>query len=393
MIVKSENYMYYRVCADIDLDAVRENIINIKQGISDGTKVCAVIKADGYGHGAVPIARKIRDIVDFFAVATIDEATNLRLHNIKTPILILGYVHPANTITAIRNDIRMTVFDKETAAAISEAARDIGKPARIHIKIDTGMSRIGFRPCPESADTIEQICNDEWLEAEGIFTHFYSSDSADRTLAYEQLEKFNIFIDELKKRGVEFDIRHCSNSAAATVMPEANLDMVRLGISIYGLYPSEYIDQITLKPALTLKSHVVMVKEIEQGTTVGYGGTFAADRPMRIATIPVGYADGYFRSLSNKGCVLIDGKRAPVIGRICMDQFMVDVSHIPDVQRGSEVVLIGKSGDDEITMEEISELAGSFNYEFACDIGKRVPRIYYSGGEETASKDYFYDRY
>lgn len=388
-----DNYVYYRVWADIDLDAVRENIKNIQKGLKDGTKTCAVIKADGYGHGAVPIARKIRDMVDFFAVATIDEAINLRLHNIKNPILIIGYVHPANTITAIRNDIRLTVFDLDTALKIAEAARDIGKSAKIHIKIDTGMSRIGFRPCDESIQIIKKIAENEWLEVEGIFTHFFNADSDDQSSAYKQLDEFSSFCDLLSDQGVNFAIRHCSNSAAATVMPEANMDMVRLGISIYGLYPSEYIDQIKLRSALSLKSHVVMVKNISAGTTVGYGATFTADKDMTIATIPVGYADGYFRSLSNKGTVLINGRRAPIIGRICMDQFMVDVTDIPDVRQGSEVTLIGKCGDDEITMEEISELAGSFNYEFACDIGKRVPRVYYSGGAEIGTKDYFYDRY
>jgi len=387
------NYIYSRVMARVDLDAVRENVQNIRNGLTPGTKTCAVIKADGYGHGAIPIARRLKDLVDFFAVATIDEALNLRLHNVKLPILILGLVHQSNTISAIRNDIRLTVSDTDYAEKIAEHARYIGKPVRVHIKIDTGMSRIGFAPDERSIDEIEKICRTEGIKAEGIFTHFYNADSGDLTSTYDQFEKFRWVIDELEKRGITFSIRHCSNSAAATLMPEANMDMVRLGISIYGLYPSEYVHQITLKPAMSIISHISMVKEIEPGTSVGYGATFTAERRTAVATVPVGYADGYFRSLSNKGYVLIHGQKAPIIGRICMDQFMVDVTDIAEVRNDDEVVLIGKSGEKEITMEELSELAGSFNYEFACDVGKRVPRVYYADGSEYATKDYFYDRY
>lgn len=387
------NYIYYRVWAEVDLDAVRENVLNIKKGLAEGTKVCAVIKTDGYGHGAVPIAKKLKNDVDFFAVATFDEATNLRNHDIDLPILCLGYIHVDNTMYAVRNKIRMTVFDLEMAERINEFAHDMDGVAKVHLKIDTGMSRIGFAPTQESLEVIKKISEMENIEIEGIFTHFYASDSDDLTSARKQFETFKNFCDSLEENGIRIPIRHCSNSAAATVMPEANMDMVRLGISIYGLYPSEHIHQVTLKPALSLHSHVVMVKTIEMGTSVSYGATFTAERDTKVATIPVGYGDGYFRSLSNKGHVLINGQKAPIIGRICMDQFMVDVTDIPDVHRDSRVTLIGKDGDAQITMEEISEMAGSFNYEFACDIGKRVPRIYYSDGEEVCDKDYFYDRY
>ena len=387
------NYIYYRVWAEIDLDAIRENVLNIQKGLKEGTKTCAVIKTDGYGHGAVPIAKKLKNDVDFFAVATFDEATNLRNHDIEQPILCLGYIHVENIMYAVRGQIRMTVFDVEMAERINEFARDCGGTAKVHIKIDTGMSRIGFAPTEESLDMIGKIYSMENIEVEGIFTHFFASDSDDLTSAYRQFEKFKWVCDSLEKRGVHIPVKHCSNSAAATVMPEANMDMVRLGISIYGLYPSEHVHQIELRPALSLHSHVVMVKTIEKGASVSYGATFVAERETRVATIPVGYGDGYFRCLSNKGYVLINGKKAPIIGRVCMDQFMVDVTDIPDVERDTRVTLIGKDGDAEITMEEISELAGSFNYEFACDIGKRVPRIFYSDGEEICDKDYFYDRY
>ena len=387
------NYIYYRVWSEVDLDAIKENVNNIQKVLKDGVKTCAVIKADGYGHGAVPIAKKLKNDVDFFAVATFDEATNLRNHDIDLPILVLGYIHTDNTQYAVRDKIRMTVFDLDMAEKIDEFARDIDGVAKVHIKIDTGMSRIGFAPTDESLDIIEKIYNMKNIEAEGIFTHFYASDSSDLTSAYKQFDIFREFCNKLESRGINIPIKHCSNSAAATLMPEANMDMVRLGISIYGLYPSEDVHKIELKPALSLHSHVVMTKTIEAGTSVGYGATFVAERPTRIATIPVGYADGYFRRLSNVGYVLIKGQRAPIVGRICMDQFMVDVTDIPDVERGERVVLVGRQGDAQITMEEISELAGSFNYEFACDIGKRVPRVFYSDGEEVCDKDYFYDRY
>lgn len=387
------NYIYYRVWAEVDLDAVKENVLNIKKGLNEGVKTCAVIKADGYGHGAVPIAKKLKNDVDCFAVATFDEATNLRNHDIDLPILCLGYIHVENTQYAVRSQIRMTVFDLEMAERIDEFARDIDGTAKVHIKVDTGMSRIGFAPTEESMDIIEKIYNMNNIEVEGIFTHFAEADSDDLTSTAKQLDTFKKFCGALEAKGIHIPVKHCSNSAAATQMSEANMDMVRLGISIYGLYPSEYVHQITLKPALSLHSHVVMVKTIEAGTSVSYGATFTAEKSTVVATIPVGYADGYYRSLSNKGSVLINGKRAPIIGRVCMDQFMVDVTDIPDVHRDTRVTLIGKDGDEEITMEEISELAGSFNYEFACDIGKRVPRVFYSDGEEVCDKDYFYDRY
>ena len=392
--VKMEsNYIYYRVWAEVDLDSIKENVLNIQKGLKEGVKTCAVIKADGYGHGAIPIAKKLKDTVDFFAVATFDEATNLRNHDIEKPILVLGYVHTDNTQYAVRSNIRFTVFDLDMAQKIDEFARDIDGVCKVHIKVDTGMSRIGFAPTEESLETIEKIAQMPNVEIEGIFTHFFASDSADLTSAYRQFDTFKTFCDKLEERGVHIPVKHCSNSAAATVMPEANMDMVRLGISMYGLYPSEDVHQIELKPALSLHSHVVMVKTIEEGTTVGYGATFTASRPTKIATIPVGYADGYFRRLSNVGYVLINGCKAPIAGRVCMDQFMVDVTDIPDVKRGDRVTLIGQDGENCITMEEISELAGSFNYEFACDIGKRVPRVFYSDGEEVCDKDYFYDRY
>lgn len=384
---------FFRICADVDLSAVRTNIINMKKGLKEGTKTCCVIKADGYGHGAVPIARAVGDLADFYAVAAVEEALNLRANGIDKPILILGYIHPDGFEEAIKNNIRLTVFDLETARLVSETAQALKTDAKIHIKIDTGMSRIGFFPDAESAGTIKEISALAGMEIEGIFTHLYASDSADKASAFAQVEKFNGFCGLLEENGVNIPVKHCSNSAAAISMPEANLDMVRLGIAMYGLYPSDDVHELKLVPALSLKSHIVMVKEIPAGTSVGYGGTYTAHKPVKVATIPVGYADGYFRLLSNKGYVLINGCTAPIIGRVCMDQFMADVSDIPDVKKGDEAVLIGRSKDKTVTMEEISALAGSFNYEFACDIGKRVPRRYFLDGKQVGVKEYFPDIY
>ena len=380
----------YRLRADVDLDAIRSNIIQIQKGLSDHVKSCAVVKADGYGHGAVQVARAVSDLVDFYAVATIEEGLELREGGISHPILVLGYVHPSMYKTAVRERIRMTVYDSDMAEQMSIAAADASSgPALIHIKLDTGMSRIGFPVSDESAETVLQISRLPGIEVEGIFTHFANADDESPEKALKQLALFRSFTERLEQKGLKIPVRHCANSAAATWIPEAHMDMVRLGISMYGLYPSCYVRQITLTPAMSLKSHVIMVKKIPAGTSVGYGSTWTAPEDSMIATIPVGYADGYNRRLSNIGYVLIGGAKYRIVGRVCMDQMMVDVtrplessgdkasaSPACDVKQGDEVVLVGKSGDLCITMEEISELAGSFNYEFACGISKRVPRIY-----------------
>ena len=379
----------FRVCADVDLSAIRANIINIRKNLDSGTKICSVIKADGYGHGALPAARAVYDLADFFAVATIGEALALRKNGIDKPLLILGYIDPSGYEDALRENIRLTVFDMESARLISETALKENRQALIHIKVDTGMSRIGFFPDEESLRTIKEISELPGIKIEGIFTHFFASDSADKTSAEGQFRVFKKFCEDLKREGVHIPIRHCCNSAAAISMPQAQMDMVRLGIAQYGLYPSDAVKEIELVPALSLKSHIVMAKTVPQGTSIGYGATFTAPCDMRVATIPVGYGDGYFRNLSNKGYVLINGKAAPIRGRVCMDQFMADISQIPEAGRGEEVILVGKSKDKTLTMEEVSALAGTFNYEFACDIGKRVPRRYFLDGKYVGSWDYF----
>ena len=384
---------YWRVYAEVDLDAIRSNILKLKKKLKEKTAVCAVIKADGYGHGAVPVARYCDDLIDFIAVATIDEAVNLRNNAITKPVLVLGYTRPSRIKEAIDNDIRLAVINEEAAVEYSAAAAAAGGTVKVHIAIDSGMSRVGFLPA-NVVKGIKTLMKLDALEIEGIFTHFYDADSDDNSSTRGQLDVFKIVFNAFRSEGrINIPLKHCANSAAVTNIINVDLDMVRLGISMYGLYPSEFTRRIKLTPALSLKSHVIMTKWVHPGTTVGYGAAFTTERETNIATVPVGYADGYMRSLSGKGYVLIRGRRAPVIGRICMDMFMADVTDIEDVCAGDEVVLIGEQGEERITMEEISSLAGSFNYEFACDIGKRVPKIYYAGGEYAGCKDYFFDKY
>ena len=384
----SDRQQYCRLWADVDLNAIRSNIISLKKGLSKGTRICAVVKADGYGHGAVPIASSVDDLVDFYAVATIEEGLELRENRIEKPVLVLGYVHPSMYEEAIRNQIRVTVFDYKMAKALSDTwlrmVQDMDFPekqkAYVHIKADTGMGRIGFLPGEKSIETIRRISLLPGIETEGIFTHFANADEEEPEKTLKQLALFRSFVSETEAKGVHFSIRHCANSAAATWLRDADMDMVRLGISMYGLYPSRFVKQIRLKPSMSLKSHVIMVKKVPEGTTVGYGSTFTAPGERLIATIPAGYADGYSRALSNKGYLLINGAKYPVVGRVCMDQIMADVTEplegpAGEVKQGDEVVLIGRSGDLVITAEEIAELAGSFNYEFVCGISKRVPRI------------------
>ncbi|MCF0229601.1 MAG: alanine racemase [Parasporobacterium sp.] len=370
----------YRLWAEVDLSAIRTNILNLQSSFTPGTKTCAVIKADGYGHGAQALAGCLADIVDFYAAATMEEAMEIRSAGVSTPVLILGYVHPVNGVSAAGNDIRFTVYDYDTARELSDLCAGAGLKLKVHIKADTGMGRIGFMPDEASADTVLAISRLPGLEIEGIFTHFANADDACPDSALAQLELFRKFIGYIEDRNVHIPVKHCANSAASTWIRETDMYMNRLGISIYGLYPSEYVHQTELIPAMTLKSHVVNVKTVPAGTCVGYGSTWTAAEERVIATIPVGYADGYMRSLSNKGSVLINGHRYPIAGRVCMDQIMADVTGPYEVNKGDEVVLIGSSGDETITMEEISELAGSFNYEFACGLGRRIPRLYYENG-------------
>ncbi len=371
---------YYRASANIDLDAICSNINNTRKLLEAKTRLMVILKADGYGHGAVPIAKALSDMaVDSFGVAILEEGIELRKAGIDKPILVLGYTPKGQYQKLVEYDITQTIFQYNTAKELSEEALRQGKTAKIHIKIDTGMSRIGFFDDTDSIEEVKKIAGLKGIEVEGIFSHFACADETDKTSANRQLKKFLDFTEELEKEGIHIPIKHIANSAAIIDIPEARLDMVRSGISTYGLYPSEDVkkDAIVLKPAMEIKSHVSYVKEVEAGVGVSYGSTYVTGRKTKIATIPVGYGDGYPRQLSSKGRVLIHGMSAPIIGRVCMDQFMVDVTDIPDVNQGDMVTLIGRDKDDFISVEEVANMSYSFNYEFICNVGKRIPRIYY----------------
>ena len=367
-----------RVCAWIDLDAVRQNFDVMRRLIPPGTNMCAVIKTDAYGHGAVPIARMMEEepYIWGFAVAAVEEAAALREAGIRKPILILGYVFPGDYETLARLSVRPAVFTEEMALALDQAAAKEQTVLPVHIALDTGMSRIGFLPGEEALEQVVRISSLPHLRLEGMFTHFARADEVDKTIAKEALEKYLDFEEGLERKGVTIPIRHCANSAAILELPEAHLNMVRAGITIYGIYPSEEMRRDKdLKPVMQLKSHVAHVKTVPAGTPVSYGGTFVTSRQTRIATIPVGYGDGYPRSLSNRGYVLIGGKKAPILGRVCMDQFMVDVTGM-DVKTGDEVTLMGYDHGVLLSVEELGALSGRFPYEFVCDISPRVRRVY-----------------
>ena len=385
---------YQRVWEEVDLDATWENMVHMKENIAEKTKILAVIKTDGYGHGGVPIAKMLEQL-DFmfgYAAATYEEAHVLREAGVKKPILILGYTFPYCYEELIREEIRPAVYRRDTVEELAAAAVKVGQKAKVHIKVDTGMGRIGITPDEEGLEFVRFLMGHPELEVEGIFTHFAKSDEADKTSANHQLELFQNFIDKIQTElGITIPVKHCSNSAAILEMPQANMDMVRAGITTYGLYPSEEVskDIVPLRAAMSLYSHIVYCKTIHAGQSVSYGGLFTAQKDTRVATIPVGYGDGYPRSLSGKGYVLIRGKKAPILGRVCMDQFMVDISEIPGVMEGDKVTLLGVDGTERITAEELGELSGRFNYEFVCDLGKRIPRVYRQHGEITEVRDYF----
>lgn len=369
-----------RVCAEIDLDAIAYNMEQMKKRIGDHARLIAVVKADGYGHGAVPVAKMFEacSYVWGYAVACLEEATELREQGIRKPILVLGCVFPDQFEEMIRYDVRPAVYMESMAELISQEAVRQGKDAFIHIKIDTGMGRIGFPVTEESADAVERISRLPGIRIEGMFTHFAKADERDKTYTFLQHDRFMRMKELIEKRQVPVRYFDCDNSAGIIDFPDMKHDLARAGIAMYGMYPSDEVDQkaVDLRPALSLVSHVSFVKEVEAGTPISYGGTFVSDRPMRVATIPVGYGDGYPRSLSNKGYVLIHGKRARILGRVCMDQFMADVTDIPETAFMDRAVLVGRDGDEEITVDELADLSGRFNYEFVCCLGKRIPRIY-----------------
>lgn len=375
----------------IDLDAIRHNIEAVKARVQ--APVMAIIKADAYGHGAVQLARHLDDSCAFFGVSSILEALELRQAGIQKPILILGPIPVSAFPEAIRQGIRPTIFRYEDGLALSQAAQALGMTAFFHFAVDTGMSRIGFQVSEAEADICAQIAALPLVEAEGLFSHFATADCADLSRSKKQAQRFADFDRMLKTRGVTIPLRHLDNSAGLMNFG-CEYEMVRSGIVTYGMYPSDEMDPglLDLRPALRWESRITHLKTLEPGREIGYGGTYTTTRPTRVATIPVGYADGYRRNLSGRFYVLIRGKKAPILGRICMDQMMVDVTEIPDAQLNDIVVLVGRDGDAQITVEEIAAQGDSFNYEFVCGINRRVPRVYTVGGQVVHSVVYLLDR-
>ncbi|MFP3154496.1 alanine racemase [Lachnospiraceae bacterium ZAX-1] len=384
---------YSRVYAAINLDAVLHNLKELHAIIAKDCSMIAVVKADGYGHGAVPIAKEMEhlDFIWGYATATVEEATILRRSGLKKNILVFGTFFPEQAVKIATLDIRPTVLSFALAKQLSMAMEQIGKDLSIHVKIDTGLSRVGYQVCAESATEIEQISRLPHIIVEGMYTHFAKADAADKSMALAQLDKFEQMNRLLKERNISIPLLHCSNSAAIIDLKEANKSLVRAGISLYGLWPSDEVkkENLDLHPALELKSQIVYLKKLKAGRTISYGATYTAEEELLIATIPIGYGDGYPRALSNKGHVLIRGQKAPICGRICMDQFMVDVTHIEGVKNGDTVTLVGTDQKESITMEDIGDLSGRFNYEFACGLGKRIPRVYYKNNQVVGTKDYF----
>ena len=369
---------YLRAYAEVDLKAIGHNIAEVRKNVGSGVKICAVIKADAYGHGAVAVGRYLESAVDYFAVATVDEAIELREAGIRLPVIILSYVSPSRYDEVVQYDVTQTVYTLETAVLLARAAEAQGRTAKVHVALDTGMSRIGFAVNERSADEIQQISELAHLELEGMFTHFSCADMVDKSYSRMQMERYDSMCDMLDKRNVVIPVKHICNSAGIMEFDSHRFQMVRSGIITYGLYPSEEVDKsaLDLIPAMSFRSHVVNVHTAPAGMGVSYGATFVTRKPTRIATVSVGYADGYPRALSNKGRVLIHGQFAPVLGRVCMDQIMVDVSHIDNVQIEDVVTLFGRDGDNYIPVEEPAGLSASFNYEFVCNLSRRVTRVY-----------------
>ncbi len=382
--------MVKRTWAEISLNAIEHNYNVIRNKVADDTKVCCVIKADGYGHGAVELSQIYEKLgADFFAVSNIDEGIEIRKGGSKLPIVILGYTPVSEAKNLAAYNISQAVFSLEYAKELSKKCVEDDCICKMHIKVDSGMSRIGFmcQEFPRDEYSIEEICEAcclPNLEVEGLFTHFCVSDedAEGREFTNKQYENFIHVRDSLKKRGVEISVVHCSNSGAIEDYPETCCDMVRAGIILYGLAPSSKLaDRLDLVPAMTLKTVVAFVKEVQKGATISYGRTFTADKKMKIATVPIGYADGFIRQNAKDGYMMINGKKAKIVGRICMDQTMLDVTDIEDVKTGDEVVVFGTGENGEPTADSLAENTGTINYETVCLVGKRVPRIYIKDGK------------
>ena len=376
----------HRTYAAINLDNVEYNYNSVRNKLPAGVKVLCVIKADAYGHGAAEIGKFLDGRADFFGVACTEEALELKLAGVKAPVLILGRVFPWDYEAIVKYDIRIPVFTVDDARALSDEAVRQGKTVPFHFCIDTGMSRIGFQVNAQSADICKEITALPNIYAEGLFSHFATADSADLTRAKAQRERYREFVKLLEERDIQIPIKHLNNSAGIMNFDEY-FDMCRMGIILYGLYPSDEVDPalLSIRPVMEWKTYISHVKTLEAGREISYGGTYRTEADTKTATIPVGYADGYPRCLSNIGRVIINGRYAPIIGRVCMDQFMVNVTGI-DCKPGDEVVLVGRQGDAVLTMEEVSNAAHSFNYELPCRVNKRVPRVFFRGGKPVGEK-------
>lgn len=379
------DYKFTRTWAEINLDNIAHNVKEIQRVAGKRTEIMAVVKADAYGHG---VLETVNTLVDGgcsrLAVSMLDEAIQLRQIGIGIPILVLSHTNPARVDELIKYQITQTVYSHDIAVALSDEAVKQGTKARVHIKIDTGMTRVGFPPGYSAVKAVNEIQRLPGIIVEGIFTHFATADEKDSAFTIHQTELFDSIISELNRIGILIPIRHVANSAAIIQYPELAMELVRPGIILYGIYPSKEVDRsiLDLKPAMTLKTNISLIKWVEENTSVSYGRKFISKRKSRIATIPVGYADGYSRLLTGKGRVLVNGQYAPVVGSICMDQCMIDVTDIEgEIQTGDEVVLLGKQGNCEITAEELADHIGTIPYEVVCIIGKRVPRVYFKNGQ------------
>jgi len=385
-------YMFNRAWAEVDLNNIAHNVREIRRITNKKSEIMGVVKADAYGHGVLEIARTlISNGVTRLAVSMIDEAIQLREKGIEVPILILSYTDPVRAEEIILNDVTQTVFSRDLAIALSKAATKLRRNVKVHIKIDTGMTRVGFMPGYSAVKNVVEISKLPRIIIEGIFTHFACADETDKSYTLMQFERFMSICNELYRIGVYIPIKHVANSAAIIEFPQMHLDMVRPGIILYGMFPSEEVNKevIDLKAAMTLKANVVLVKDVEKDTCISYGGVFKTEHESKIATIPIGYADGFTRLLNGKANVIIKGEFAPVVGRICMDQCMVDISSIAgEVSVGDEVVLFGKQGNREIKVEEMANIIGTINYEIICLIGKRVPRVYIRDGKISKVLNY-----
>ena len=365
---------YYRCYKEIDLDTIEKNFDALKALTKEGVKAMAVVKADAYGHGAVQVAEKLKDKADFFAVATAREGVELRENGIEKPILVLSYCAPAEYDLLLRYGITPTISSASDARILNGKAVGLGINCKIHVAVDTGMSRIGFCDDESGITQIKEIVKMQGLTIEGIFSHFAKADYEDKTSADRQTKRFEDFVSKLEAEGVIIPIKHICNSAGLIEFNVQHYDMVRMGIALYGMYPSEEVQKsrVELTPAMKVVAHVIHIKDIDEGTTVGYGESYVATEKRRIATVSIGYADGYNRSFSGTGYVMICGKKAPVLGRVCMDLVVVDVTDIPEVKIGMPATILG----DGITAEDLGRMCGSFNYEVVCNFAKRVTAVY-----------------